>query len=124
MTAGALSAGQRGVVLLVGLALVASGLVLFLPSGAPSRAAEEPIVLSDVRVIAPVFLLEPPRVDLNTASVEELATLHGIGEVLAARIVAYRTAHGPFRSLGELDRVSGIGEALIEGLRGAVTPGD
>ncbi|MFL5538234.1 MAG: ComEA family DNA-binding protein [Longimicrobiaceae bacterium] len=48
-------------------------------------------------------------VDLNRASAEELQRLPGIGPALAARIVAWRTAHGPFRSPGELVQVPGIG---------------
>lgn len=116
--------GQRGVILLVGLGLVATGLILFLPSRSPAPLVQEPIALPDTRVITPTFLLEPPRVDLNTATAEELCTLPGIGEVLAARILAYREAHGPFGSLEELDNVSGIGEKLVEALRGVVTLGD
>jgi len=124
VTPRALSASERGVLWLVGLGLVATGLVLFLPRGGPAPVLREPIVLSGTRVVAPTFLLEAPRVDLNTADAQALATLPGIGDVLAGRIIAYRAAHGPFRSLEELDRVTGIGEALIEGLRGAVTLGD
>ena len=54
-------------------------------------------------------------VNLNTASVEELRRLPRIGEATAERIVAYRAQHGPFLSVQELDRVSGIGpKTLIE----------
>jgi competence protein ComEA len=119
-----LAAGQRGVILLVGLGLVVTGIVLFLPSPSPAPSTVAPITLAGARVVVPTFLLEPPRIDLNTAGAEELATLPGIGPVLAARIVAYRDAHGPFRSLGELDDVAGIGRALVDGLRGAVLPAD
>src|SRR4051812_40096393 len=47
-------------------------------------------------------------VDLNRASAEELRTLPGIGPSLAARVVAWRTEHGPFRSVDELESVPGI----------------
>ena len=50
-----------------------------------------------------------------------LKTLPGIGEVLAQRIVDYREAHGPFRSVDELIAVEGIGEGKLEKLRELVT---
>ncbi|RBY84885.1 ComEA family DNA-binding protein [Blastococcus sp. TF02A-30] len=60
-------------------------------------------------------------VDLNTATVDELDELPGIGPVLAQRIVAHRTEQGPFRSVEELDDVPGIGPTLFAELSGLVT---
>ncbi len=56
-------------------------------------------------------------VDLNTATVEGLDALPGVGPVLAARIVAWRTAHGRFTSVDELGEVPGIGPKALERLR-------
>jgi competence protein ComEA len=56
-------------------------------------------------------------VHLNSAAVDDLDALDGIGPSLAARIVAYRVAHGGFRSVDELDEVSGIGPKRLEALR-------
>lgn len=56
-------------------------------------------------------------VDVNTAGVDELDTLDGIGPALAQRIIDYREEHGPFSSLEELLEVKGIGEATLEGFR-------
>ena len=64
---------------------------------------------------------EPGPLDLNHATAQELTTLPGIGEVLAQRIVDYREAHGPFRSVDELIAVEGIGEGKLEKLRELVT---
>ena len=50
------------------------------------------------------------KVNLNTASVEQLTTLPGVGPKLAARIVEYRQKSGTFRSTQELINVQGIGE--------------
>jgi competence protein ComEA len=61
-------------------------------------------------------------VDLNSASVEQLDSLPGIGPVTAQKIVDYRTEHGPFTSVDDLDAIPGIGPARIENLRGLVTP--
>ena len=56
-------------------------------------------------------------VNLNTASEADLVTLPGVGPVLAARIVAHREENGPFTSVDDLDVVSGVGPAVLAGLR-------
>lgn len=61
------------------------------------------------------------KVNLNTASLAELDTLPGIGPALAQRIVDYRTAHGGFRSVDDLRRVEGIGDAKFAQLKDRVT---
>ncbi|MEP7060026.1 MAG: helix-hairpin-helix domain-containing protein [Actinomycetota bacterium] len=60
-------------------------------------------------------------VNVNSASETELETLTGIGPVLAAAILQYRTDHGPFTSVDQLEDVSGIGPATLEALRPQVT---
>jgi competence protein ComEA len=59
-------------------------------------------------------------VDLNTATVEELDTLPGVGPVTAAAIVAWRDANGRFTSVEQLGDVDGIGPARLEKLRALV----
>ena len=59
----------------------------------------------------------PAPVNLNTATLEELDALPGVGPVTAANIVAYRAEHGPFASIDELDAIPGIGPARLEQLR-------
>lgn len=54
---------------------------------------------------------------VNSATVEQLQTLPGIGEVTARRIVEYRKAHGPFRQAEDLLQVKGIGAQTLEKLR-------
>jgi competence protein ComEA len=61
-------------------------------------------------------------VSLSSATVEELDTLPGIGPVTAEKIVAWRDAHGPFRTVDDLDAVPGIGPTRIDQLRELVTP--
>lgn len=56
-------------------------------------------------------------VHLNTATLEQLDELPGIGPVTAEKILAYRDEHGAFQSVDELDAVPGIGPARLEELR-------
>lgn len=56
-------------------------------------------------------------VNINTATAEELQTLPRIGPAMAQRIIAWREAHGGFRSVDELDAVPGIGPSMLENLR-------
>ena len=57
------------------------------------------------------------KVSINKADVETLTTLKGIGESKAQAIVAYRNAHGEFKSIEQLAEVKGIGEAIINNNR-------
>lgn len=61
-----------------------------------------------------------PKVNLNTATQEELEGLPGIGPVLAQAILDYREEHGPFASVEDLLDVSGIGDSRLEDLRDLV----
>ena len=63
----------------------------------------------------------PGLVNVNTGTETELETLPGIGPVLGAAIIKYRTDNGPFTSVDDLDNVSGIGPATLEELRPLVT---
>lgn len=59
-------------------------------------------------------------VDLNTATLDELDALPGVGPATAQAILDYRRAHGRFRSVDELLEVRGIGEAKLASLRARV----
>jgi competence protein ComEA len=60
-------------------------------------------------------------VNLNTATATELATLPGIGERTAARIIEYRQKNGPFKKIEELMNVQGIGEKSFLKLKPQLT---
>jgi competence protein ComEA len=61
-------------------------------------------------------------VGLNTATLEQLDTLPGVGPVLAQHIIDYRTQHGGFRSVDELREVNGIGDRRFADLQNLVRP--
>jgi competence protein ComEA len=61
-------------------------------------------------------------VSLNTATVDQLDTLPGVGPVLARHIIDYRTQHGGFRSVDELREVNGIGDRRFSDLQKLVRP--
>ena len=61
-------------------------------------------------------------VHLNTATLEQLDALPGVGPVTAQKILDYRTQNGGFASVDDLDAVSGIGPARLDSLRDLVAP--
>lgn len=69
-------------------------------------------------------LLEGERININTASADDLERLPGIGETRAADIVAWRQANGPFRYPEDLTQVPGIGPVTLEGLLPYITVGE
>ena len=60
-------------------------------------------------------------IDINTATADQFATLPGIGDTIAQRIVAYRNANGPFRTIADLLYIEGIGEKKLEAILDYIT---
>lgn len=63
----------------------------------------------------------PSKININTATVAELDTLPGIGPALAQRIVDYRTQNGDFKTIEDIKKVRGIGDALFNQIKDLIT---
>ena len=62
-------------------------------------------------------IIEDTRVNINTASLEELMTLSGIGQAKAEQIIVYRNTNGDFSSVEEIMNVDGIKEGLYNRIK-------
>ena len=102
-------AAQR-VLIVLAAALLALGLVL----GRHDARRLTPVVVPDDQRLE-------IRLELNSATRADFETLPGVGASLAGRIDAYRSTHGPFRSIDDLLQVPGFGEKLVATLRPLVT---
>jgi competence protein ComEA len=98
-------------------ARVADGQQVIVPRAGAAAAAGPPAAGGAGAAVAGAV-----KPSLATATVEQLDALDGIGPALAKRIVDYRTQHGGFRSIGQLQEVSGIGEKRFEALKEALAP--
>ena len=122
---------KHAVLLLLGIAVAGHGARLLLSrKGEPpgqvlvdSAPASDPIAQRNraLRIARP--LARGETIDLNTAPAEEIARLPAIGMSLAKRIVARRSSTGPFRSPSDLEKVAGVGPALLEKVQGWVRLG-
>ena len=91
-----------------------------------------PVQISAIAAVSPEDETAAPEriaptelqiININTADSQSLQTLPGIGQVLAQRIIDYRTQNGPFQTAGDLMNVSGIGEKKLEAILDLITTG-
>jgi competence protein ComEA len=72
-------------------------------------------------LVAPVFLMAAEKINLNTATLEELMTLDRIGPKYAQRIIDYRETNGPFEKIEDIMKVKGIGPKTFEANKDRLT---
>jgi competence protein ComEA len=61
------------------------------------------------------------KININTATLAELDTLPGIGAAIAQRIIDYRSQNGDFKTIEDLKKVRGIGDALLSQIKDLIT---
>lgn len=81
-------------------------------------------ILSGITLFLAGIGLAIAAVNINTASLEELNAVKGIGPSKAKAIVEYREKNGPFKSLDDLKEVKGFGDKSVDKLRGELSVGD
>ncbi|MBI3359814.1 MAG: helix-hairpin-helix domain-containing protein, partial [Chloroflexi bacterium] len=86
------------------------------PASAPPSTSSNQSPTSNLSTPSP-----SDKININTASAEELEALPQIGPATAAKIVDYRTAHGPFKTIEEITNVKGIGPATFEKIKALIT---
>jgi len=64
------------------------------------------------------------KININTASANQLQSLHGIGPAISERIVDYRNEHGRFRRIEDIKNVSGIGPGRFDNIKDDITVGE
>ncbi len=104
-------------------AVTALALCAMLLYGVVGRAAPQPLTALPAPSAVPSAPAADDGVDINTADLDELMTLPGIGPVKAQAILDYREREGDFRYPEELIYVPGIGEGMLETLMDHITAG-
>lgn len=72
---------------------------------------------------APLATAADGKIDINTASAEELTQLNKVGPKIAERIVSYRNTNGPFKTIDDLKNVKGVGDTILDLNRDRMTIG-
>ena len=100
---------------LIGIALlVAAAIMIYVGLSMPKLYYVDNTVMSEttVKTTESTTKIEYP-LDINTATVDELVTISGIGDGIGSSIVMYREEYGPYKSLDELKNIRGINDRVL-----------
>lgn len=81
------------------------------------RAAAGLILVMVLAWVIPTMAGDIAKINLNTATKEQLLTLKGIGENYATRIIEYRKNNGPFQKAEDIMKVKGIGDKIFQSIK-------
>lgn len=115
---------RKQTLILISVALILIGAILVFVAVKSPRVYDEPKADATQSVNAETLDITQEHIfpiNINTATVDELTMVNGIGDTKAKNIVAYREEHGPFNSVEELKEVDGIGDTLYEQIAGSFT---
>lgn len=87
----------------------------------PERGAAPVAASSSAASAGGAVTVPGAPVNINTASLEELDALDGVGPATAQKIIDYRTASGPFKTVDDIKNVSGIGDAKFAAMKDSIT---
>jgi competence ComEA-like helix-hairpin-helix protein len=92
------------------------------PAPPPPSPPSSPPKLEPIPSPAPVETTPASaKININTAGLEELQEITGVGPVISQRIIDYRTQNGPFQKTQDIKNVKGIGDATFEKMKGEIT---
>ena len=81
----------------------------------------EEALINDACIKSEIEVTKLGKISINTATKEELMTLTGIGETKAKDIISYREKNGPFKTIEDIKKVSGIGDSLFAKIKENIT---
>ncbi len=79
------------------------------------------LVLAFISVVVASQVVATEKININTATLEQLMSLKGIGDAKAEAIIEYREAHGPFECIDDLKNVKGIGDKIFDSIKSEIT---
>ena len=87
----------------------------------PGSISEDPLELPNDEEPVSTEAPDVELININTASLEELDSLPGIGPTIAQRIIDYRDENGPFNTIEDIQNVSGIGPSTFDEIKDLIT---
>ncbi|MFM8320908.1 MAG: ComEA family DNA-binding protein [Chloroflexota bacterium] len=102
-------------------AFLEDGGLLLVPTLLPTQPPAPPRSAAATRTAAPPAAQTAGKININTATAAELESLPWIGPATAQKIIAYRQAHGPFKTIQAIIEVPGIGQKTFEAIQDLIT---